>query len=198
MEIGDHLPPDGILALKLTHPIFNATLPLAPRLKNTTLSNCARMAIRTYLARDPHPTHIRCILCKITYPSSLFNSSSSPACAPLSFLDSEPRPEVVELPQRFCAWHVGRLAKVVRTESGGRNEWASRRRKMCIHCGTIQGWGLCTCKCDSCGTRTVRTYMRYLNNNTECRQFMFWRNEENEAERRGKLMVKETCWDSGE
>jgi len=204
-EIGDHLPPDGILALKFTHPVLNAILPLAPRLKNTTLSTCARMAIRTYLARpNPQPTHLRCILCKTTYPSSLFNSSSSPACVPLSFINNEPRPEVVELPQRFCAWHVGRLARVMHTESGGRNEWVSKRRTMCMHCGTVCGWGECNCRCDSCGTRTVRTYTRYLNNNSECRRFIFWRKDtkgearDSMEDRRGQLMVKEMCCDPGE
>jgi len=160
LEISNHLPPDGILALKFTHPILNATLPLAPCLKNITLSTCARMAVRTYLARpDLQPTHIRCILCKTTYPSSLFNSSSSPACVALSFMNSEHHPEVVELPQRFCAWHVGRLARVVHTESGGRNKWVSRRREMCMYCGTIRSWGACDCKCDSCG---IRPYERTL------------------------------------
>ncbi|KAF2795584.1 hypothetical protein K505DRAFT_360046 [Melanomma pulvis-pyrius CBS 109.77] len=103
-EISDHLPPDAILALKFTHPILNATLPLAPRLKNTTLSSCARLAIRTYLTcPEPKPTHIRCILCKATYPSHIFNSSSSPACVPLSFVNDGPPPEIIELPRRFYA-----------------------------------------------------------------------------------------------
>ena len=205
LEIGHHLPPDGILALKLTHPALNVTLPLAPRLKNTTLSSCARLAIRTYLTRSgPAPTHIRCILCKTTYPSNMFNSSSSPACVPLSFTNDDPRPEVVELPQRFCAWHVGRLTRVIHTEKGGRNEWVSRRRKMCMHCGVVRGWGECHCQCGSCGIRTVRTYTRYLNNSMECRRFLFWRQDVREEsatlhnDDRGPLFVRETCWDPSE
>ncbi|ORY15116.1 hypothetical protein BCR34DRAFT_459506, partial [Clohesyomyces aquaticus] len=102
LEVADHLPPDGILSLKLAHPKFNATLPLAPRFKPESFSTCARLAIRTYLSpRDPNPSHIRCILCKALYPVSLFSSSNSPACLPLS----RPNTEVIELPERFCAWH---------------------------------------------------------------------------------------------
>lgn len=201
-EISDHLPPDAILALKFTHPILNATLPLAPRLKNTTLSSCARLAIRTYLTcPEPKPTHIRCILCKATYPSHIFNSSSSPACVPLSFVNDGPPPEIIELPRRFCAWHVGRLARIVHTETGGRNEWVSRRREMCIHCGVVQGWDQCDCRCDSCGIRTVRTYTRYLNNKVECRRFVFWRKSVTEGgmgpqeDEMGQLFVRENCWD---
>ncbi|KAF2714764.1 hypothetical protein K504DRAFT_469175 [Pleomassaria siparia CBS 279.74] len=206
LEIGDHLPPDGILSLKFTHPILNGILPLLPRLRNTTLSTCARFAIRTYLSRtDPKPTHIRCILCKTTYPANIFNSSSSPACQPLSFTDTGSRPEVVELPRRFCACrHVGRLAKLVHTERGGRNEWVSRKRDMCMHCGVVKGWGTCNCTCDSCGTRIVRTYTRFLNNETECRSFKFWRRllsgegtSPHTDHPNGQLWVRETCASPG-
>ncbi|KAF1847559.1 uncharacterized protein K460DRAFT_242017, partial [Cucurbitaria berberidis CBS 394.84] len=126
LEIGDCLPPDGILALKFSHPFLNRILPLAPRLRNTTLSDCARLAIRTYLSPpDLKPSHLRCILCKAVYPASLFNSSSSPACVPISLAEDARQTDVVELPQRLCSWHVGRLARVIHTESGGRNEWIS-------------------------------------------------------------------------
>ncbi|KAF2477516.1 uncharacterized protein BDR25DRAFT_188530, partial [Lindgomyces ingoldianus] len=106
LEIADHIPPDGILSLKFTHPSFNTLLPLAPRLKNTALTTCARLAIRTYLSRpEPKPSHIRCILCKAIYPAALFSSSSSPACLPRYPTHNAPHTEIVELPARFCAWH---------------------------------------------------------------------------------------------
>lgn len=204
LEVADHLPPDAILALKLTHPWLNDTLLLAPRPKKTVLSSCARLAVRTYLSRpNPKPSHIRCILCKAVYPTTIFNSSSSPACVPLSFLDDSSPKEVVELPQRFCAWHVGRLAKIVHTERGGRNEWVSQMRRMCMHCGSVQGWGQCDCSCDSCWYRNVRTYTRYLNNTVQCRRFLFWRDvitgQEPPALEHlgGRLYVREFCWDPG-
>ncbi|OAK97296.1 hypothetical protein IQ06DRAFT_319082 [Phaeosphaeriaceae sp. SRC1lsM3a] len=81
LEIGDFLPPDGILALKLAHRYFNETLPFLPRRKNTVFSDCAKLAIRYYLTPpNPEPSHLRCILCKEVYPIRQFRSSSSPAC----------------------------------------------------------------------------------------------------------------------
>ncbi|KAF2629364.1 hypothetical protein BU25DRAFT_337329 [Macroventuria anomochaeta] len=124
LEIADYLPPDGILALKFSHRALDYSLPLAPRLRNRTLSRCARLAVCSYLAKpNPNPTHLRCILCKAVYPLKSFQSSSSPACAPLSFAVDVGQMEVVELPQRLCAWHVGRLARIVHTEPAGKNMW---------------------------------------------------------------------------
>jgi hypothetical protein len=204
LEIADHLPPDGIIALKLTHRILNGTLSLTTRLKNAALSTCARLAIRTYLLRpEPRPTHVRCILCKAVYPSALFSSSSSPVCLSLSFSTDAPCSEVIELPQRFCSWHVSRLTRIVRTESGGRNEWVSSLGRMCMHCGSVQEWSHCNCNCDTCSVRIVRTYTRYLNNSTECRRFLFYRDTTMHADCPdqdsidGKLFVRETCYNPG-
>jgi hypothetical protein len=200
-DISDYLPPDGVLALKLTHRNFNITLPLAPRLKNTALSDCARLAIRYYLSPlNPKPSHLRCILCKAVYPINLFKSSSSPACVPTSFTEDVQQADVVELPQRLCSWHVSRLARVVHTGPGGRNEWTSHMDNMCMHCGAIQSWAKCDCGCDSCAIRPVRTYTRYLNNPLECRRFLFWKDDairsgqtmQDDGQR--QLMVRETCW----
>jgi hypothetical protein len=196
LEISDYLLVDAILALKLSHRIFNETLPLEPRLKNTLLSECSHLAIRTYLSRpNPEPSHIRCILCKTLYPLRLFKSSSSPACVSISSVEETHQTNVVELPQRLCSWHVGMLARVVYTESSGTNEWTSQMDEMCMHCGAIQGWTKCDCDCGSCAIWPARTYTRYLNNNRECKGFSFWRDRENVQE---PLMVRETCWDPGE
>lgn len=201
LEISDYLPPDGILALKFTHPVLYTTLPLDIRLRNVTLSNCARLAIRTYLRRpDPRPSHMRCILCKTVYPANLFSSSNSPACIPISFSNSTLNTDVVELPRRFCAWHVGRLARIIHTKPGGRNEWVSQTEEMCMHCGAVQQWGKCECDCDSCGSRAVRTYTRYLNNNHECKKFVFWRDAATGSTKTPQikecqLYVRETCLD---
>jgi hypothetical protein len=204
LEIADHLSPDGLLALKFSHRIFNYTLPLAPRLRSRTLSRCARLAIRSHLCSpNPKPTHLRCILCKVVYPLSSFQSSSSPACAPLSLAADVEQTEIVELPQRLCAWHVGRLARIVHTEPGGSNEWVSSSEKMCMHCGAIQSWAKCDCTCDSCSVRAVTAYTRYLNNNTECRKFVFCRRSAVDnillscEDQETRLYVRETCFKPG-
>lgn len=195
-EIADNLPPDGILALKLTHRTFDNALPLAARLKNKTLSRCERLTMMNYISRpNVEPGRIRCILCKNMYPASLFKSSTSPACLPVSFSGDTQHSEVVQLPQRLCAWHVGRLARIVRTNPGGRNEWTSRMDRMCMHCGAVTGWTMCDCNCDTCTFRPVRAYTRYLNNDTECRDFVFWKDDQtlDINGTHGRLMVRETC-----
>ncbi|KAL5115362.1 hypothetical protein ACEQ8H_006738 [Pleosporales sp. CAS-2024a] len=134
-NISDFLSPDAILALKLTHPNLDSTLPLASRLNNTPLSDCARLAIRSHLTRpNPNPSHLRCILCKAVYPLSLFQSSSSPACVPTSVTEHVPQQQsdVVQLPRRLCSWHVNRLARIVHTGPGGRNEWTSHMEDMSL------------------------------------------------------------------
>lgn len=201
LEIADYLPPDGVLALKFSHRVLCYSLPLVPRSKRRTLSRCAALAIRSYLCQpNPRPTHLRCILCKAVYPLKSFQSSSSPACAPISFAADVEEAEVVELPQRLCAWHVGRLARIVHTEPGGRNEWIGSSEEMCMHCGAIQSWTKCDCTCDSCSIRTVTAYTRYLNNNTECRKFVFYRQATNDSVSGAvgtQLYVRETCFKLG-
>ncbi|KAF2248468.1 hypothetical protein BU26DRAFT_335106 [Trematosphaeria pertusa] len=201
LEIGERLPPDGILSLKFTHSILNDTLPTLPQLKNRTLTNCARYAIERY--RTPPyctPSESRCILCKKIYPANLFVSSSSTACVPQSFEKDVPRPEIVELPTGVCSWHISSLVRKVRTGPNGKNKWESCIRKICLHCRAIEGWGeKCACPCQSCGSRMVRTYTRHLNNETECQGYHFWRNPAagESADPRekayGRLYVKETC-----
>lgn len=196
LVLGDFLPPDGTLALKLTHRYFNGILPFQRPPKDASFSNCARVAIRYYLSPlDPEPSHLRCILCKEIYPVSLFRSSSSPACVPKP-IDDASQTEVVELPQRLCSWHVGRLARVVHSGPGGRNEWTSQMEDMCMHCGAVQNWRRCNCDCSSCGVRTVRTYTRHLNNDRECRSFVFWRNSDGRGTGQ-QLMVREECHELG-
>ncbi|KAF2638513.1 hypothetical protein P280DRAFT_72179 [Massarina eburnea CBS 473.64] len=200
LDIGDFLPPDAILSLKLTHSVVNNTLPSLPCLKNRKASQCARFAIdRLRILSTTTPAEQRCIICRKKYPLHMFVSSSSPACAPQLFVEGAPRPETVDIPPFFCAWHVGRLARVKRTDPNGRNEWVSDMKRMCMHQGCIEGWKDCDCDCDSCGYRMVRTYTRYLNNNIECRRFTFRRNTDEESadpqeKSKGRLYVKENCW----
>lgn len=204
LEIADCLPADSILALKFSHRVLDYSLPLVPLLRNKTLSRCARLAIRGYLAKPTsNPTHLRCILCKAVYPLKSFRSSSSPACAPSSFAADVEQTEVVELPQRLCAWHVGRLARIVHTGPGGRNEWVYSLEEMCMHCGAMRAWTKCDCQCDSCSFRTVTAYTRYLNNNTECRNFVFYRraatdgSASSQTATENQLYVRETCFGPG-
>lgn len=51
-DISDFLPPDAVLALKLTHRNFNSTLSLESKLNKAPLSDCARLAIRTSLQAE--------------------------------------------------------------------------------------------------------------------------------------------------
>ena len=204
LEIADYLSPDAILSLKFSHRILDYSLPSAHRLRDRTLSRCARLAILSYLAKpNSTVTHQRCTLCKAVYPLKSFQSSSSPACAPLSFASDVQQTEVVELPQRLCAWHVGRLARIVHTEPAGRNEWVASSEEMCMHCGAIQSWTKCDCTCDSCSVMSVTAYTRYLNNKAECRKFLFYRKPASESDSPQRcsdvteLFVRETCFEAG-
>jgi hypothetical protein len=94
------------------------------------------------------------------------------------------------------------LARIVHTGSQGKNMWVSKMAEMCIHCGAVQTWNKCSCDCDSCSFRSVMTYTRYLNNDKECRTFVFWRNgaestSSSQDDSGGQLFVKETCRDGG-
>ncbi|KAF2995586.1 hypothetical protein E8E13_004636 [Curvularia kusanoi] len=194
LTIADHLPIDAILALKLSHRILHSTLPVTPRLQNLTLSPCARLALRTYLAKPvSNPTHQRCLLCKAVYPLKSFHSSSSPVCsASLSFSGADVQdPNILKLPQGLCTWHVGRLVRIVKTRPGGRNEWVASREDMCMHCGAIRGWKGCGCGCESCAVREVTAYTRFLDNEVECRKYVFYRKDGR------RLYVRETCKGDG-
>jgi hypothetical protein len=82
------------------------------------LCSCARLAICTYLSPStPTPSQQRCILCKVNYPTSMFESSNSPACLPITAANNAQQTEIIEMPPRVCCWHVSRLARVVQTGS---------------------------------------------------------------------------------
>lgn len=125
----------------------------------------------------------------------------------------QPDWDVVELPQRVCCWHVGRLTRVVREndeleavegsgrkgnakESGDRkfmpsrrtrpDTWISRIEQLCMHCGAIQAWRPCHCQCQSCSIRPARAYTRYAKQDWSCGGFVFWRDHA------GNLWVRET------
>jgi hypothetical protein len=176
LEITNFLAPDGVLALKLSHRKFNDTLPFLPGLKHEPFSECAHLAIRTCLSQpNSNPSHLRCILCKRVYPISLFGSSSipAPACVFMPIAANVHRTNVLELPQRMCSWHVGRLVQIIDAGPSGGNEWTSHMGEMCMHCGAVQGWGRCDCDCGSCAIRPVRTYTLYLNNKREYHRSLF-------------------------
>jgi hypothetical protein len=196
LEIADRLPLDAILSLRITHPFFNNALLPASRYKSSTRSKCARLALRNYLAPpNPTPSHIRCIFCKSRYPMAQFNSSRSPACMTSPRVNGQSA-ETVKLPHRFCAWHVGQLVNEIDDKDNAREEWRSAMRDMCMHCGAVRGWEECTCKCDSCGSRRVRTYTRYRNSDTRFTNFKLFRNldlmgQDSNENIPGRLFVRE-------
>lgn len=202
LQIHEYLPPDAILALKLSHPLLNEVLPQLRHLQNKMLTTCGRFALERHRAlSNGNPSHLRCILCKQIYPADMFTSPSSPAClttyAPANGILI---PEIVDLPSHCCAWHVGRLTRVIRAGPDGKNEWVSEPRRMCMHDGCIDGWRECRCQCDSCGYQMVRTYTRYLNNCVEYNKgFWFFRdtnageNEDPSERSKGRLFVRERC-----
>jgi hypothetical protein len=163
LDISDILPPDAMLALKLTHPRLNAILSLEARLTKTTLSACERLAIIDHLKRpNAQPTHLRCIICKQRYLTSLFKSRGIPEEIPLSFADKAQRSEFVGLPQRLCLWEVGRLMRIINTGPDGLNKWVTRKDVICLCCGSIKSWKDCDCRCATCLSASVRVYTRYL------------------------------------
>ncbi|KAF2270274.1 hypothetical protein CC78DRAFT_539508 [Lojkania enalia] len=191
-EIADYLPPEGILALKLAHPVLHHTF-LLPRFENTVPSDCTRFAIREYLAdKKSRTSTIRCLLCKKTYPQSMFSTSESFACKQLYKSDGR-LAEVIQYPKRVCSWHVGLLTRVIRANAGGRDEWTSTMGKWCMHCGRIRDWNECTCECNSCPVIPIRTYTRYMSNNMEWKNFRFRREVpvENESGWTENLFVEE-------
>jgi hypothetical protein len=195
-EITDRLELDAILALKLTQRRFNDILILNKRRWQAPRSRCTQRAIQVYLAPlSPEPSHRHCILCDVTYPVSMFMSSNSTACLPMSHV-SVPH-NVVKLPPRVCSWHVARFVSIVKAEAGGKNEWVSHGDKMCMHCGQIQGLVKCGCGCGSCSSWEITTYTRYVSNEKECRSFFFWRKSpELYEEGDGRLWVREAHRDT--
>lgn len=196
LEIARKLPPDGKVALSYTHPRLHGTLLLLPRERNAGLSDCAHFAIRTYQESPrANTSHARCIRCKASYPTALFFSSSSPSCiAPPNGQDQE----VIALPKRVCAWHVRGFTRVIRTESGGKNEWVANDNNMCMHCGAVKEWKPCDCNCDSCWFKPVTTYTRFLNNDEEYKDAWFIKKASSASppasDERSLLFVRETCY----
>lgn len=198
LDICDFLPLDALLALKLTASRLNSMIRLDPRRWQHALSSCARRAVHSYLnLSPPKPDQQHCRLCNSAYPIAMFSSSTSPACIAMK-LTTTPH-DVVQLSSNVCSWHVSRLARVIHTGHGGRNEWTSCMDDICMHCGNIMGWSKCSCTCDSCGFWAVRTYTRYLNNSKECHRFLFWREaSELASSDTGQLWVWEACSDNGD
>lgn len=222
LMVASYLAPDAHLALRLSHPHFYASLPALR--KPPELSRCAKIAIRSYLelahpdSASGELPHIRCIMCKQIYPPDMFTSRNSPAvlasppaASPGAVGEHGPatsciatgdagnrtgqqNTEIIHLPPRFCAWHVGRLTRIVRlpprdaSTSREPAGWSSTLDQMCMHCGAVQGWNNkdkqstgCECGCQSCGMRKVRTYTRYLDHEKdkgwEVKGWRFWRDE---------------------
>ncbi|KAF7568299.1 F-box domain containing protein [Pyrenophora tritici-repentis] len=195
LEIHDHLSLDALLALKLTHPRLHQIIRLDRQRWQSPLSHCSHRAIQLYLALSTaKASHRFCRLCAATIPVSMFNSSTSPAF--IQAADTDDFQNIIELPPGICALHVSRLMRVVHTGPRGPNEWTSTPSRMCMHCGNIEGWADCDCKCDSCAVGIVKTFTRYLNNTRECQQYRFWKADSpTNKTRDGHLWVRETVMD---
>ncbi|EOA81098.1 uncharacterized protein SETTUDRAFT_59177, partial [Exserohilum turcica Et28A] len=113
-EICAYLPADGLVALKLAHRILDAQVQINPwAWSSGQISQCARVAIRTYLAPpDSARKQQWCTLCHRNYPASMFCSSNSPICTRRSLIQQESEVEVLKLPPRMCCWHAGRLTRL--------------------------------------------------------------------------------------
>ncbi|KAH6851910.1 hypothetical protein B0T12DRAFT_170838 [Alternaria alternata] len=127
--------------------------------------------------------------------SSQFKSSNSPACAPMEHTNVPH--DIIKLPPRVCFWHVGRFMRIISHEAGNKNGWVSHSDKMCMHCGDIQGWDKCECKCDSCSFWEVTVYNRHINDGQKCRNPVFWRDAPSSRVRgENQLWVREEFWDA--
>lgn len=196
LEITDRLALDAILALKLTQRRFNDILPLDQRRWQAPRSRCAQRAIQVYLTPSSSKlSHRHCIVCNAEYPISQFKSSNSPACAPMEHTNVPH--DIIKLPPRVCFWHVGRFMRIISHEAGNKNGWVSHSDKMCMHCGDIQGWDKCECKCDSCSFWEVTVYNRHINDGQKCRNPVFWRDAPSSRVRgENQLWVREEFWDA--
>lgn len=161
LSIGDYLPPDCILALKLTHRDFDYMLPPPPMRKHREGAECARLFSLSHLSRDS--SRRRCILCKAIQDLRFFDATGTPAEVPASIVQAAQRIEHIPYPQGLCWKEAGRFLKIIRTGPGGRSGWTSQEDTVCMHCGSVQGWNKCDCKCGTCSRQLVRTYTHYLN-----------------------------------
>jgi len=197
LEIHDRLALDALLALKLTHPRFNQIISLDPRRWQTAPSHCSRRAIQTYLAPSTiQASHRYCKICVATIPISMFDSSMSSACIQTALTNTSKN--IIELPPGICALHLSRLTRILHTRAKGSNEWVSNQSKLCMHCGNVQDWARCDCRCDSCTVGVVTTFTRYLNNTKECQQYHFWKDSvktNGNGNGNGQLWVRETAID---
>ena len=163
LDISDLLPPDAILALKLTHRRFNTLLSLKSRLTGETLSVCERLAIIDHLSRpNAQPAKLRCVTCKQRYPLSLFISGGVPYEVPPSFAARAQQSNYIGLPKRVCLWEVRRLMRIVNTGPQGIDRWVTQKDLMCLCCGSIKSWNACDCNCETCLSAPVRVYTRCL------------------------------------
>ncbi|KAH6878365.1 hypothetical protein BKA58DRAFT_94029 [Alternaria rosae] len=205
LDIADHLPPDAIVALQLTHGRLNSISRLNQRRWQTPPPRCVQRAIQRHLAPpSSKPTHRYCILCRVTCPIGSFKSSLSPACLPMARVNVPHN--VIALPPNVCFCHVARFTRHIETApmSGpttgrpGRNEWVSHTVKICLHCGRT-GWEHeCNCECQTCLVGEVTTYTRYISNRgKKPPTFVFWRETPRPGEEGvGRLWVRETHRDA--
>jgi len=165
----------SLVALRLTHPLFHYTL-ARPDLSLKALSeldNCARIAIITHYSEfgSHRLMERRCALCKQRYPASYFPVTAVQdwgARIPTdqiwkrSIFLSRIHTQLPEVSLRVCKWHQWLLYSDLAAPLLPRSRTAmyTQEETLCLHCGTFRSRSGCTCDCDSCGTRAVKTYAR--------------------------------------
>ena len=55
-----------------------------------------------------------------------------------------------------------------------REGWYAADEAMCYHCGAVRRWRECGCDCETCGSRSVRTYTRVVRTRSDVDRFVFF------------------------
>jgi hypothetical protein len=192
IEITTYLALPAHLAFKISTRHLYLSLPsIRPTSKILlALSDCARYAL--YCCMQFDRARRCCGLCKQWYPNRLFKSIESRT---IEYEELERRkvlrsghgdlggPGMVDLPDGLCAWEMPRFVQFRDMPGTRYTTWYTRTEKICMCCGQVviisfdprYSKALCTCRCDTCGTRDVRTFVRV---GGICRgKWVIWRDE---------------------
>ncbi|KAF1987980.1 hypothetical protein K402DRAFT_38307 [Aulographum hederae CBS 113979] len=124
----------------------------------------------------------------------------------------------LELPPHICGWHRGRFVRTLSVaqipnssnrdlvgktlmdfmfaqqashKRAKRPGWTRKKEQLCLHCGIVQSWGTCTCRCETCVAVEVQTYTR-LRGLDEAGEIGRGWDYEFVRDENGKLYVRET------
>jgi hypothetical protein len=154
------------------------------------LSNCAKYALYCHVQFDKDRRC--CALCKQWYPNRLLNYTKSRT---IEDEELERRkvlrdghgvlggPGMIDLPDGICAWETSRAVQFRGMPDSRQTSWYTRIEKVCMCCGDVVATsfdpryskGLCTCGCDTCGNRDLRTFVRFAGSLKG--KWVIWRDE---------------------